>query len=168
MSDYKNKRNGGDNEDRDFKKQRTEESERPEGCKSVFVGNLPFSATEDDLKQLFADCGEIEGARIATDRETGRARGFGYVDFTDESAVDKAMALTGTDLNGRAIRVDFGRRGFSGERAGGSGERRGGFSGDRRGGFSGDRRGGRGGFRGGRGGFGGDRGRGGRGGRRFD
>ncbi len=165
MSDYKNnKRNNGEEETRDFKKQRTQDTERPEGCKSVFVGNLPFSATEEDLKKLFADCGDIEGARIAMDRETGRARGFGYVDFADEAAVDKAMALTGTDLNGREIRVDFGRRGFSGERSGG-------FQGERRGGFSGERRGGRGGFRGGRGGFGGERGgfRGGRGGgRRFD
>ena len=133
----------------------------------MFVGNLPFSATEDDLKNLFADCGEIEGARIATDRETGRARGFGYVDFADEDAVDKAMALTGSDLNGRQVRVDFGRPrgerpaggfggdrggrgGFSGDRRGGSS--RGGFRGGRGGGFDGDRRGGRGGFRGGRGG----------------
>ena len=162
MSDYKNKRNSPSHDDEGgFKKQRTEETtERPEGCKSVFVGNLPFSATEEDLKQIFADCGDIEGARIATDRETGRARGFGYVDFADESAVDKAMAQTGTDLNGRAIRVDFGRG-----RGGAGGERTGGDRGGR---------GGRGGFRGGRGGFGGERGgfRGGRGGRggsrRFD
>ena len=146
--------------DRDTK--RTKPDEKPEGCKSVFVGNLPFSATEEDLKSLFAECGDIEGARIATDRETGRARGFGYIDFADEESVDKAMKLTGSDLNGREIRVDFGRA--RGERpAGGDGGFRGGRGGSRggRGGFGGDRggsRGGRGGFGGGRGGFRGGRG----------
>jgi nucleolin len=164
-SNYGDREQQNEGGDRDTKRVRNDE--KPEGCKSVFVGNLPFSATEEDLKSLFADCGDIEGARIATDRETGRARGFGYVDFADESAVDKAMAMTGSDLNGRAIRVDYGRargeRPAGGERRGGfrGGDRRGGFGGDRnggsrggdrRGGFDGERRGGRGGFRGGRGG----------------
>lgn len=137
------KRSHNFEESRDRETKRTKQDEKPEGCKSVFVGNLPFNATEEDLKSLFAECGDIEGARIATDRETGRARGFGYVDFAEEDAVEKAMKMTGSDLNGRQIRVDYGRA--RGERPQG---------GDREGGF----RGGRGGFRGGRGGFGGDRG----------
>jgi nucleolin len=135
---------------------------RPEGCRSVFVGNLPFSATEEDLKWLFSDCGDIEAARIATDRETGRPRGFGYVDFATEDCVDKAMAKQGTDLYGRAVRLDYGK-GSNNNNGGGRGGFGGGYGG--RGGFGGDR-GGRGGFGGGRGGFGGGFGgdRGGRGG----
>ena len=85
-------------------------AEKPEGCCSVFVGNLPWTATEDDLKWLFEDCGEIASARIATDRETGKPRGFGHVDFSSTEAVDKAMLKAGADLYGRPIRVDFGGR----------------------------------------------------------
>jgi len=86
-----------------------EESERPEGCKSIYVGNLPFSITDHDLQSMFQDCGEIDQARCVTDRETGRSRGYGYVDFTTESAVDAALAKNGTELEGRQIRIDFGK-----------------------------------------------------------
>ena len=103
------------------------QSEKPEGCCSVFVGNLPWSATEEDLKWLFEDCGEIASARIATDKETGKPRGFGHVDFTSTEAVDAAMAKNGADLYGRPVRVDYGGRtqsggkGFGGKGFGGKG-----------------------------------------------
>jgi nucleolin len=113
--------------------------------------------------------------RFATDRETGEFRGFGHVEFEDVDAAKKAVAMSGTDVLGRAIRIDFaaprappgegGRGGgFGGGRGGGRG---GGFGGGRGGGFGGGRGGGFGGGRGGGrgGGFGGGRGGGGFGGR---
>lgn len=141
--------------------------EKPAGCRCVFLGGLSFDATEDDLRAAFDSCGTITGARIAWDRENDRSKGFGYVDFEEEDAVDAAIALTGSMVAGRPVRVDYsaprdssaprggGRGGFGGDRGG-----RGGFGGrgGGRGGFGGGDRGGRGGFGGGRGGFGGDRG----------
>jgi len=115
------------------------------------VGNLPFTATDQDLYEIFAECGEIQHARVATDRETQKSRGFGHVDFVDGNSVDAAMAKT-WELYGRELRTDFGKSNDGPARGGRGG--RGGFQGGRggaRGGFGGDR-GGRGGFRGGRGG----------------
>jgi len=139
---------------------------------TLFVGNLSFQATEDDLRGAFAECGEIISVRLPTDRETGQAKGFGYIQFSSVEEAKGAIAFNGTELAGRACRLDFAGKkpegnggGFGGDRGGRGG--RGGFGGGRgggRGGFGGDR-GGRGGRGGGRGGFGGDRGgRGGRGG----
>jgi len=156
-------------------------STKEPGCRTVFVGNLSFNSTEEDLSAAFAECGAITSVRIATDKETGKPRGFGHVEFEDEASTDKAVALAGTDVGGRAIRVDyagtkqgggggdrggFRGRGRGGDRGGGfrgrGGDRGGGFrgrGGDRGGGFrgrGGDRGGGfrgRGGDRGGRGGF---------------
>ena len=121
---------------------------------TVFLGNLPFDADENMLREAFAECGEIFSVRIATDRETGAPRGFGHIEFADLESSAKAVALAGTPLNGRPVRVDYaGQRAEGG--GGGRGGGRGGFGGDRggRGGFGG-RGGGRGGFgdRGGRGG----------------
>jgi nucleolin len=122
-------------------------SEKPAGCKTVFVGGLSFTASEDDLRACFDGCGTIVSARVAWDRDQDRSKGFGYIDFEEEDAVDAAIKLTGTDVAGRPIRVDYSApRDRSAPRGGGFGGGRG------RGGF-GDRGG-----RGGRGGFGGDRG----------
>jgi nucleolin len=102
------------------------------------------------LKWLFEDCGEIVSARVATDKETGKPRGFGHVDFASTEAVDKAMTKAGTDLYGRPIRVDFGGRTQGGN---------GGFGG--KGGKGGFGKGGKGGFGGkGKGGFGKGKGKG--------
>jgi len=124
---------------------------------SVFVGNLAYSTTEDDLRDLFESCGEIKEVRIARDQD-GRARGFAHIDFESSSSVGQAIQKAGTELSGRSIRVDFssGKTGGGGGNKGGYGGDRGGYGGDRggyggRGGYRGGR--GDGGYRGGRGGF---------------
>lgn len=80
---------------------------RNEPLKKLYVGNLPFSATEEGLRELFEQHGTTASVRIITDRETGRSRGFGFVEFEDDSAAEKALqALNGTDMEGRALRVN--------------------------------------------------------------
>jgi len=135
-------------------------SARPDNCKTVFIGGLSFTATEDDLRATFGDCGTIASARIAWDRDNDRSKGFGYVDFEEDDAVDNAVKLTGTNVAGRPVRVDYSAPRDSSAPRGGGG-RGGGFGGGRGGGFGGGRGGsgfggGRGGGRGGRGGFGGN------------
>ncbi|KAF2869382.1 hypothetical protein BDV95DRAFT_608934 [Massariosphaeria phaeospora] len=125
---------------------------------TLFIGNISFNTTNDVVSEYFSEHGTITRVSLPTDRETGNPKGYGYVDFT---SVDEAKAalenLNGTEIDGRAIRIDFATpRDDSGGGRGGRGGGRGG------GGFSGGR--GRGGDRGGRGGgrgFGGGRGRGG-------
>jgi len=79
---------------------------RPEGCDTVFVGNLPWDVSEDQMKDLFGECGEVLQVRFATG-EDGGFRGFGHVQFTSGEACDAAVKLAGSDINGRAIRVDY-------------------------------------------------------------
>ncbi len=74
--------------------------------KSIFVGNLPFSATEDEVRDLFAAHGEVDSVRLMTDRETGRPRGFGFVTMADGDAEGAIRALDGTDMGGRNLRVN--------------------------------------------------------------
>ena len=74
--------------------------------KSIYVGNLPFSATEDQLRDLFAAYGEVDSARVMTDRETGRPRGFGFVKMNDAEAEAAIKALDGKDFGGRNLRVN--------------------------------------------------------------
>ncbi|HET7212457.1 MAG TPA: RNA-binding protein [Terriglobia bacterium] len=112
--------------------------------KNLFVGNLPFTATEDELRGLFSAFGEVQQVRIMTDRDTGRSRGFAFVEIADDEAAAKAVA----DLNGK----DFGGRQLTINEARPKPERRGGgFGSGGGGGFGGKRRGGggRGGSRGG-------------------
>lgn len=74
--------------------------------KKLFVGNLPFSAHEDEVRELFEQHGPVHSVRLINDRETGRPRGFGFVEM-DPEAADAAMeALNGHDLGGRALRVN--------------------------------------------------------------
>ena len=76
-------------------------------AKRLYVGNLPFSATESDLREIFEAHGALESVRVITDRETGRSRGFAFVEFQEESAADAAMsALDGRDMDGRPLRVN--------------------------------------------------------------
>jgi RNA recognition motif-containing protein len=77
---------------------------------NIFVGNLAFTTTEDDLRALFAPYGTVDTTRIMTDRETGRSRGFGFVDMPDGRAAQRAIeALNGTSLAGRALTVNEAR-----------------------------------------------------------
>lgn len=74
---------------------------------NIFVGNLPFSASEADLRGLFAEYGDIESVAIITDRDTGRSRGFGFVELAaDARANDAIRDLDGTSLDGRSINVN--------------------------------------------------------------
>jgi len=137
-------------------------------AKTVFVGNISWNTTEESLTEFFSKCGSVVAVRIAKTPE-GQMKGFCHVEFDSTEAVDAAVALAGTDIDGRQIRVDpaksstgggGGRGGFGGGRGRGGfgGDRggRGGFGGGRGGGFGGGRGGGFGGGRGGRGGFGGN------------
>jgi cold-inducible RNA-binding protein len=81
-----------------------------EPCVNIFVGNLAFTTTEQDLRQLFEPYGAVETVRIMTDRETGRSRGFGFVEMSDNRAAQTAMdALNGTSLAGRPLTVNEAR-----------------------------------------------------------
>ena len=73
-------------------------------AQKLYVGNLPFSATEDEIRSLFGEFGEIESVSLITDRETGRPRGFGFVVM--ENATGAREALNGKDFSGRSLRVD--------------------------------------------------------------
>ena len=74
---------------------------------NIFVGNLPFSTTEADLRALFSEYGTVDSASVITDRDTGRSRGFGFVELAaDARAEDAIRDLDGTDLGGRNIKVN--------------------------------------------------------------
>src|ERR1700732_934996 len=97
--------------------------------KNLYVGNLPHSTTEPELRGLFEAHGAVERVSIVTDRETGRARGFAFVEMTNPAEADKAVAaLHGTELGGRALTInqakpnpDAPRVGSGGKRFGGGG-----------------------------------------------
>lgn len=74
--------------------------------KSIYVGNLPFTATEDEVRDLFAQYGEVNEVRIITDRDTGRPRGFGFVRMSPADADTAIEALNGTELGGRTLRIN--------------------------------------------------------------
>jgi len=77
---------------------------------NIFVGNLAFTTTEEDLRQLFEPCGTVDTIRMMTDRDTGRSRGFGFVEMPDSGAAQSAVdALNGTPLAGRALTVNEAR-----------------------------------------------------------
>ena len=73
--------------------------------KKLYVGNLPFRTTEDDLREVFGRHGTVESVAVITDRETGRSRGFGFVEMDDAGAEAAMRALDGSDLDGRSLRV---------------------------------------------------------------
>ena len=127
----------------------------------LYVGNLPFSSTEDSLREAFGQCGSVTDVMIALDRQTGRSRGFGFITFSnDEEAAAAVEKFHGTDMEGRTIQVNEARPREDRPSGGGGGGYRGGGGG---GGYRGGGGGG-GGYRGG-GGGGGYRGGGGGGGR---
>jgi len=73
------------------------------------VGNLPFSTTSDELQALFSKVGTVTSAQVITDRETGRSRGFGFIEMSDEDAARAIDELTGANLGGRSITVNEAR-----------------------------------------------------------
>lgn len=114
--------------------------------KKLYVGNIPFNTTDQDLHSKFSAFGSVESAKIIMDRDSGRSKGFGFVEMADEDAAQQAIeSLNGSDFAGRAMIVSEARP--QAPREGGG-----------RGGFGGGRGGGRGGYGGGRGGGYGDRG----------
>jgi RNA recognition motif-containing protein len=94
--------------------------------KKLFVGNLSFNTTSEDLKTFFSRAGTCESAAVITDRATGRSRGFGFVEMASDEEAEKAIsALDGREVKGRAIRVNEAqaRSGGGGSRGGGNRDR---------------------------------------------
>jgi len=116
----------------------------------IYVGNLSFDASEDDVRNAFGQFGNVESIKLITDRETGRPRGFGFVTMPDSSEANAAIeSLNGTELLGRELRVREASPRPERPRHGGGGHHGGGGGGFRGGGGGG---GGGGGYRGGGGG----------------
>jgi RNA recognition motif-containing protein len=101
---------------------------------NIFVGNLSYQTTQDELQAAFAQFGTVERVNIVTDRDTGQPRGFAFVEMADKQGAEAAIAqLNGTEMNGRALNVNearpkpagggFGGRGRGGEGGGGGGRR---------------------------------------------
>ncbi len=87
----------------------------------LYVGNLPYNTTEDDLRNLFSQYGSIDSVAVITDRETGRSKGFGFVEFGNDSEARNAIqALSGQEYGGRALTVNEARS-KTGGGGGGSG-----------------------------------------------
>ena len=100
-------------------------------AKKLYVGNLSYDVTEDELSQLFSQCGQVSGARIIKDKDTGRSKGFGFVEMPNDEEADQAISrMKGHDLKGRPIMVDEARE----KPGGGGGGGRGGYGGGGRGG----------------------------------
>ncbi len=90
---------------------------------NIYVSNLSFNVQDEDLRSYFADYGEVTSAKVISDRETGRSRGFGFVEMSDDAAAQKAIAeLDGATVDGRAIKVSVAKP--REERSGGSNNRR--------------------------------------------
>jgi RNA recognition motif-containing protein len=75
--------------------------------KSIYVGNMPFSATEDEIRNMFSPFGEVQSVKLINDRETGKPRGFGFVEMEEENAKKAIEELNGKDMGGRSLRVNF-------------------------------------------------------------
>ena len=98
--------------------------------KKIYVGNLPFSATEDEIKELFGQHGTVHSVALIIDRETGRPRGFGFIEVDDDALSAMIQNLDGQEMDGRALRVNEaqdkprgggGGGGYGGGRGGGGG-----------------------------------------------
>jgi RNA recognition motif-containing protein len=75
----------------------------------IYVGNLPYSISDDQLSDMFARFGAPDSARVVTDRDTGQSKGFGFVEYSNDETARQAMTLNGTDFGGRAIKVNEAR-----------------------------------------------------------
>jgi len=75
--------------------------------KNIYVGNLPFRASEDNIRDLFAQYGAVSAVKLISDRETGKPRGFGFVEMDDDTEADAAIeALNGKDYEGRSLKIN--------------------------------------------------------------
>jgi cold-inducible RNA-binding protein len=93
--------------------------------KNIFVGNLDFAATESSIRELFEPYGTVERVNVITDRDTGRSRGFAFVEMTNSSEADRAIAaLNGAALGGRALNINAARPKPEGNSRGGYRQRR--------------------------------------------
>ena len=97
-------------------------------AKRIYVGNLSFQTTETDLSDMFAEIGQVESVQIITDRDTGRSKGFGFVEMVDDAAAEKAIEqLNGKSVGGRNLTVNEAKpqqKRDSGSCGGGGGRRR--------------------------------------------
>ena len=99
-------------------------------AQKLFIGGLAFSTSTERLREAFAAAGQVESAAVVTDRDTGRSRGFGFVEMSTSEEADQAIAqFNGKDLDGRQLRVEKAAPGGGGARGGGGGSSRGGFGG---------------------------------------
>src|SRR5947208_4921577 len=111
---------------------RKQQQRRRPMAQILFIGGLAFSTSTERLREVFAAAGQVESAAVVTDRETGRSRGFGFVEMASAEEADQAIAqFNGKDLDGRQLRVEKASAG--GSRGGGGGNSRG-FGGSSRGG----------------------------------
>ena len=99
--------------------------------KKLYVGNLPFSTTEEELKEMFGQHGEVTSAKVITDRETGRSRGFAFVEMDENGATAAMRALDGNQFGGRPLRVNEAQERERGGGGGGGGRGGGGGGGGR-------------------------------------
>jgi cold-inducible RNA-binding protein len=97
----------------------------------LYVGNLPYSINDDTLRSLFEPYGQVESARVISDRDTGASKGFGFVEMANADAQKAIEALNGRDMNGRALRIDEARP-QEARAGGGGGGGRGGYGGRNR------------------------------------
>ena len=107
-------------------------------AQKLFIGGLSFSTSDERLRELFASAGTVESAAVVTDRDTGRSRGFGFVEMsTAEEAAEAVKKFNGQEVDGRTLKVELanpsggGRSGGGGYRSGGGGGNRGGGGGGR-------------------------------------
>jgi len=77
--------------------------------KQIYVGNLPYRSGEEEVRELFSQYGEVNSVKLISDRETGRPRGFGFVEMEDEGALKAIEALDGREFEGRTLRVNEAR-----------------------------------------------------------
>lgn len=100
-------------------------------AKKLYVGNLTYGTTDSDLRSMFEEYGSVESAQVITDRETGRSKGFGFVEMGSQQEAEAAIkGLNGKDIDGRALTVNEAKP--REDRGGRSGGGRGGFGGGRR------------------------------------
>ena len=88
--------------------------------KRIYVGNLAWSTTEDELRQVFSECGSVHSATVISDRQTGRSRGFGFIEMENSDADSAISQINGKDLGGRELRVNEARERTN---SGGGGDR---------------------------------------------
>lgn len=107
----------------------------------IYVGNLSYNTTEDQLRDFFGQYGNIDDCKLISDFQTGRSKGFGFITYASDEEGQKALEANGIDLDGRKLKVNTAKESTGGGRRGGGNNHRGG-----RGGYGGNRDGGNGGY----------------------